>query len=55
MSKITGKIIQIIGPVIDVSFEEAGNELPSIHESLEIERNDGTKLILECQDRKSVV
>ncbi|MFO7669436.1 MAG: F0F1 ATP synthase subunit beta [Bacteroidales bacterium] len=49
MSKMTGRIIQIIGPVVDVSFEETGNELPSIHEALEIERNDGTKLILECQ------
>ena len=49
MSKMTGKIIQVIGPVVDVSFEETGNELPSIYEALEIERKDGTKLILECQ------
>ena len=41
MSKIIGKIIQVIGPVVDVSFEETGNELPSIHEALEIERKDG--------------
>ena len=49
MSKMTGKIIQVIGPVVDVSFEETGNKLPSINEALEIERKDGTKLILECQ------
>ncbi len=49
MSRMTGKIIQIIGPVVDVSFEETGNKLPSIYEALEIERKDGTKLILEVQ------
>ena len=49
MSKIIGEIIQIIGPVIDVSFEETGEELPSIHEALTIERADGQKLIIECQ------
>ena len=41
MAKIIGEIIQVIGPVIDVSFEETGEELPSIHEALEIEREDG--------------
>ena len=46
---MTGKIIQVIGPVIDVSFEETGSELPNIHEALEIDRPDGTKLIIECQ------
>ncbi len=44
-----GKIIQVIGPVIDVSFEETGSQLPNIHEALEIERSDGTKLIIEIQ------
>ena len=39
MSKMIGKIIQVIGPVIDVSFEETGTELPSIHEALEVERH----------------
>lgn len=49
MSQMIGEIIQVIGPVIDVSFEESGNNLPSINEALEIQRNDGEKLILECQ------
>jgi F-type H+-transporting ATPase subunit beta len=49
MSKITGKIIQVIGPVIDVSFEETGDKLPSIHEALEITRADGQTLVIECQ------
>jgi F-type H+-transporting ATPase subunit beta len=46
---ITGKIIQVIGPVIDVSFEENFSQLPTIHEALEVERADGTKLVIECQ------
>ena len=43
-----GKIVQIIGPVVDVSFEETG-KIPKIFNALEITRNDGSKLILECQ------
>ncbi|MCK4749227.1 MAG: F0F1 ATP synthase subunit beta, partial [Bacteroidales bacterium] len=49
MAKIVGQIIQVIGPVIDVSFDETGSQLPSIHEALEIERQDGTALVIECQ------
>ena len=42
MSK-NGKITQIIGAVVDVSFE---NELPEIYTALEVS-NSGNKLILE--------
>jgi len=49
MSQNTGKIIQIIGPVIDVSFEKQGFEMPDIYDALEIKRDDGTTLVLECQ------
>jgi F-type H+-transporting ATPase subunit beta len=49
MAKVVGKIIQIIGPVIDVSFEDAGDKLPPIYEALEVERPDGQILIAECQ------
>jgi F-type H+-transporting ATPase subunit beta len=49
MAKMIGEIIQVIGPVVDVSFEETGSKLPSIYEALEIEREDGQKLIIECQ------
>lgn len=49
MNKITGEIVQVIGPVVDISFEKSGKELPNIHDSLEIKRNDGTLLIVECQ------
>ncbi len=49
MSEITGEILQVIGPVIDVSFEKSGTELPNIYDALEIKRDDGEILILECQ------
>ena len=49
MAKIIGEVIQVIGPVVDVSFEASGEELPSIHEALEIEREDGEILVIECQ------
>ena len=47
MSK--GKIVQVIGPVIDVSFDVEGNALPNILEALEITRQNGQKVVLECQ------
>ena len=48
MSQFKGKISQIIGPVIDVSFENA-DKLPNLLEAIEIIKEDGTKVILECQ------
>ena len=48
MSTLTGKVTQVIGPVVDVSFSDA-DKLPNILDSLEINRPDGTKLVLECQ------
>ena len=45
----TGKVSQIIGPVIDVTFENTESGLPDIYDSLEITRGDGSKLVLECQ------
>lgn len=49
MSAVSGEIIQVIGPVVDVSFERSGSSLPNIHDALVIERQDGTSLIVECQ------
>ncbi|MFC2112341.1 F0F1 ATP synthase subunit beta [Bacteroidota bacterium] len=49
MAQIKGEIIQVIGPVIDVSFEQYGDSLPQIHDALEIKRPDGQILIIECQ------
>jgi F-type H+/Na+-transporting ATPase subunit beta len=43
-----GKIVQIIGPVVDVAFDEEGN-LPDIYDALEVINNEGNAVILECQ------
>ena len=51
MSENTGKIVQVIGPVIDADFSEAG-ELPAIYNALEINFDvygKPTKLVLEVQ------
>jgi F-type H+-transporting ATPase subunit beta len=49
MSRTTGKVSQIIGPVIDVEFNTENNELPKIYDSLEIKKSDGSILVLEVQ------
>ncbi len=49
MTKIVGEIIQVIGPVVDVSFEKYHGELPKIHDALEIIRPSQTPLIVEVQ------
>src|SRR5574344_1930164 len=46
--KIVGRIAQIIGPVIDVAFED-GKNLPNLLDALEITRDNGDKLITEVQ------
>ena len=45
----TGKIVQIIGPVIDVSFGQNEGKLPNILDALVITKENGQKIILECQ------
>jgi F-type H+-transporting ATPase subunit beta len=49
MSLNTGIISQIIGPVVDVAFEKQGIKMPEIYDALEIKRDDGTMLVVECQ------
>lgn len=49
MAKNIGKIVQIIGPVIDVEFSGEGVELPEIYEALEIDRGEGNILVVECE------
>jgi F-type H+-transporting ATPase subunit beta len=46
--KIIGKISQIIGAVIDVSFDEKV-PLPNIYDALEVTNEQGTVIVLECQ------
>ncbi|MGM0665932.1 MAG: F0F1 ATP synthase subunit beta [Bacteroidota bacterium] len=49
MSKNIGVISQVIGPVVDVTFDREGSELPNIYDALEIKRDDGSVLVIECQ------
>ncbi|MCE7992121.1 MAG: F0F1 ATP synthase subunit beta [Roseivirga sp.] len=44
-----GKITQVIGPVVDVSFDAEGAKLPNILDALEITRPNGQVIVLECQ------
>ncbi len=44
----SGKISQIIGPVIDVVFDEK-TTLPNIYDALEVKKENGEVVILECQ------
>ena len=49
MSKIKGRVSQIIGPVVDVEFTGENNVLPNIYDSLEVKKSDGSILVLEVQ------
>ncbi len=42
-----GRVVQIIGPVVDVEFPEA--QLPEIYDALVIDREDGSELVLEVE------
>ena len=42
-----GKIKQVIGAVVDVSFE--GGQLPNLLDALVIKKEDGSQIVLECQ------
>jgi len=43
-----GKISQIIGPVVDVSFSDDAH-LPKIYDALEITKSNGQRIVLEVQ------
>ena len=49
MSEKLGKIAQVIGPVVDVSFEVEKNDLPPIYTSLKVVREDNSELMLEVE------
>ena len=49
MSENSGKISQIIGPVIDIIFEKSDQELPKIYDALEVIKDNDEKVIVECQ------
>lgn len=44
-----GKISQVIGPVVDVSFEGEASQIPSILDALSVTKANGQTVILECQ------
>jgi len=44
-----GKIVQVIGPVVDVSFEQEGSTIPNILDALEVITGGKSNVILECQ------
>ncbi|WKZ29300.1 MAG: F0F1 ATP synthase subunit beta [Patescibacteria group bacterium] len=46
MNSMNGKIVQVIGPVVDVEFE---GELPAILTALETKAVDGHRVVLEVQ------
>src|SRR3982075_1480641 len=46
----TGRVAQIIGPVVDVVFE--GQDLPEIYHALEIDRGKLGRLVLEVQQHR---
>ena len=45
----SGRISQIIGPVVDVAFDQEGSTLPKIYNSLHVSKDDGSKIVLEVQ------
>ncbi|HNX87116.1 MAG TPA: F0F1 ATP synthase subunit beta [Bacteroidales bacterium] len=45
---VVGKIAQIIGPVVDVAFDE-GAKLPNIYDALEVTNKKGDVIVLECE------
>lgn len=48
MSAIKGRVSQVIGPVVDVVFDN-GQTLPTIFDALEVRKDDGTRVVLEVQ------
>ena len=49
MAEKFGYVTQVMGPVVDVIFENGGEDLPPIYEALRIERDNGEKLIIEVE------
>ena len=44
-----GRITQVIGPVVDVSFSGESSKLPNILDALEVIKENGQRIILEVQ------
>jgi F-type H+-transporting ATPase subunit beta len=44
-----GRITQVIGPVVDVSFAGENSKLPNILDAVEVTKDNGQKIVLEVQ------
>ncbi|MDH3710860.1 MAG: F0F1 ATP synthase subunit beta [Cyclobacteriaceae bacterium] len=44
-----GKVTQVIGPVVDVRFDNKDAKLPNILDALIVTKENGQKVVLECQ------
>ena len=49
MTERFGYVTQVMGPVVDVIFENGGENLPPIYAALRIDRDNGDKLIVEVE------
>ena len=47
MANANGRVVQILGGVVDVEFPEG--EVPDLYEAIDVERSGQTKLVLEVQ------
>jgi len=47
VAEITGRVVQILGGVVDVEFPEG--RTPDLFEAIEVQRSDKDPLILEVQ------
>ena len=47
MAKETGRVVQILGGVVDVEFQEG--EIPELFDAIEVPREDKVPLVLEVQ------
>src|SRR5512144_2246648 len=47
MAKATGRVVQILGGVVDVEFPEG--DIPDLFEAIQVERSGKEPLILEAQ------
>ena len=49
MNDYFGKITQVIGPVVDITFEGTDAKVPEIYTALTVQREDGSELVLEVE------
>ena len=49
MTQLTGKVLQVIGPVVDIEFDIDLQELPEINDALDIIVNQDDTIVVECQ------